>query len=126
MSPESMETPYQSATRLLVALDELLGEETALIRTMDFVEAVAVRERTAPLVERLCSLAADADVMRLQPRVYALLERWSQNHHFIENQLVRLQAELSRVSEARQRLRRVVPVYIGSAVPTESRLNTAA
>ncbi len=126
MSPDRMETPFKSATRLLVALDELVGEETALIRTMDFVEAVAVRERTAPLVELLCSLAADAEVMRLQPRVHALLERWSQNHHFLETQLVRLQAELNRVTEARLRLRRVVPAYIGSAAAPESRLNTAA
>ncbi len=126
MLPDRMETPFQSATRLLVALDELLGEETALIRTMDFVEAVAVRERTAPLVDLLCSLAADSEVVRLQPRVHMLLQRWSQNHHFLETQLVRLQAELSRVSEARQRLRRVVPVYAGPAVLPESRLNTAA
>ncbi len=121
-----MEPPFQSATRLLVALDELLGEETALIRTMDFVEAVAVRERMAPIVELLCSLAADPEVVRLQPRVQTLLGRWSQNHHFLENQLVRLQAELNRVTEARLRLRRVVPAYIGSAAASESRLNTAA
>ncbi len=121
-----MESSLQKANRLLVALDELVQEEITLIRTMDFVEAVAVRERSAPLVELLCSLADDPFVAGLHPRVQALLERWSQNHHFLETQLVRLQAELDRVAEARRRLRRVVPAYIRPQPVTESRLNTAA
>lgn len=121
-----MESPGHTATRLLVALEELVGEETALIRTMDFIEAVGVRERTAPLVARLCELAADPEVLQLQPRAQSLLTRWGQNHHFLEAQLARLQAELSRVTEARMRLRRVVPVYGSATVAPESRLNTAA
>lgn len=121
-----METPVQTASRLLIALDELVQEEIALIRTMDFVEAVGVRERTAPLVEMLCSLAEDPQVAGLQAKVTALLDRWSQNHHFLETQLARLQIELNRVNEARLRLRRVVPAYIRHGVVPESRLNTAA
>ncbi|MDQ5978498.1 MAG: hypothetical protein QG602_1472 [Verrucomicrobiota bacterium] len=121
-----METPFQTATRLLTALDELVREEITLIRTMDFVEAVGIRERTGPLVEKLCSLAEDPAVAALQPRVRVLLDRWSQNHHFLETQLVRLQAELGRVNEARGRLRRVVPAYLRPGFAAESRLNTAA
>jgi hypothetical protein len=121
-----METPGQTATRLLAALEEMVREEATLIRTMDFVEAVGVRERTAPLVEKLCSLAADPEVMRLRPRVSALLERWGQNHHFLDTQLLRLQGELNRVTEARGRLRRLVPAYLSPAMAVESRLNTAA
>lgn len=121
-----METPGQSATRLLTALEELVMEETTLIRTMDFVEAVEVRERSNPLVERLCALAIDHEVSAMWPRVSALLARWSQNHHFLDAQLARLQGELNRVTEARRRLRRVVPAYVGAATVPESRLNTAA
>lgn len=121
-----METPFQTATRLLTALEELTAQETLLIRTMDFVEAVTVRERAAPLVEKLCSLAAVPEVAALRPRVNGLLDRCGQNHHFLDTQLARLQGELTRVNEARGRLRRVAPVYGTPAIATQSRLNTAA
>lgn len=124
-----METPFATATRLLAALEELIAEETTLIRTMDFVEAVEARERAAPLVDGLCALADDPSVLTLRPRLDALLERSGQNYHFLSNQLERLQAELTRVNEACGRMRRVAPVYktVRSAAPHgESRLNTAA
>lgn len=121
-----METPFQSANRMLTALEELVMEETTLIHTMDFVEAVDVRERSGPLVEKLCALAAYPEVAGVRPRVAALLERWGQNHHFLDMQLTRLQGELNRVTEARGRLRRVVPAYLGRSVAPEARLNTAA
>jgi hypothetical protein len=122
-----METPLATATRLLTALEELVMQEAILIRTMDFVEAVEVRERTAPLVEKLCALAPDPAVAALRPRIDGLLERCGQNYHFLDGQLTRLQGELDRVTEARGRLRRVAPAYTaGRGTPAESRLNTAA
>lgn len=121
-----MQTPFHTANRLLTALEELVMEETTLIRTMDFIEAVTVREQSGPLVEKLCALAGDAGVAGLRPRVMALLDRWGQNHHFLDQQLERLQGELNRVNEARGRLRRVVPAYLGQTVASVPRLNTAA
>jgi len=121
-----METPFHAANRLLLALEELGGEETLLIRTMDFVEAVAVQERAAPLLEKLCSLAGAPGVEALRPRLDALLDRSGQNHHFLDAQLTRIQSELTRVNEARGRLRRVAPAYGQAPALTQSRLNTAA
>jgi len=120
-----MESPLTTAQRLLTALEELVMQETVLIRTMDFVEAVEVRERAAPLVTRLCALAEDPAVQTLVPRVGDLLDRCSQNHHFLDTQLQRLQVELDRVGAARNRLRKLAPVYRGGT-SAESRLNTAA
>jgi len=120
-----METPIETAQRLLTALEELVMQETLLTRTMDFVEAVEVRERAAPLVTRLCALAEDPVVTALRPRVAGLLDRCSQNYHFLDTQLQRLQGELDRVNSARGRLRKMAPAY-RSGVPAESRLNTAA
>lgn len=119
-----METPLQTAVRLLGALEELVAQETHLLRTMDFVEAVDVQERAGPLVKLLCALAPDPTVAELRPRVTTLLERREQNYHFLDIQLTRLQGELRRVTEARGRLNRVATY--GSARPPESRLNTAA
>ncbi len=121
-----MTTPLETATRLLAALEELVMQETLLIRTLDFVAAVELQERVAPLVEKLCVLAADPAVAPLQERAAGLLARRAQNHHFLDTQLNRLQGELERVTEARSRLRRVAPVYRGGGAATESRLNTAA
>ena len=120
-----MAAPRETAQRLLTALEELVMQESLLIRTMDFVEAVEVRERAAPLVAQLCALAEDPLVTALQPRVAGLLDRCSQNHHFLDTQLQRLQVELDRVTAARNRLRQMAPVYRGGAL-AESRLNTAA
>jgi len=125
-----METPLAAATRLTIALEELVMEETILVRTMDFSAAVEVRDRAAPLVEKLCELAGAPEVQSLRPRVSALLHRCDQNHQFIEEHRVKLQSELNRVTEARGRLRVFAPAY-GSpyaarpATP-DSRLNTAA
>jgi len=121
-----MATPLATAERLLTALEELVMQETLLIRTMDFVEAVDVRERSAPLVAELCALAEDPAVRQLRPRVDGLLDRCSQNHHFLDGQLLRLQGELDRVTTARGRLRGVAPAYRSGGVVNESRLNTAA
>lgn len=122
-----METPLATATRLLSALEDLITQETVLIRTMDFIDAVQVRERAAPFVEKLCELAPLPAVETLRPRIDGLLERSSQNYHFLEGQLTKLQHELNRVGEARGRLRSVAPAYkLGRTVTAESRLNTAA
>jgi hypothetical protein len=122
-----METPPATAHRLLAALEELVTLETMLLRTMDFVEAVQVREQMAPIVEELCALAADPAVRALQPRVDTLLRYGAQNYHFLDGQLARMQEELSRVAEARGRLRHVAPAYGTTRAATgESRLNAAA
>jgi hypothetical protein len=121
-----METPLETATRLLAALEELVMQETLLIRTMEFVEAVEVQERAGPLVEKLCSLVVDPTVIQLRPRAAELLERCNQNYHFLDTQMIRLQGELDRVTEARNRLRRVAPVYRTAGAAAQSRLNTAA
>ena len=99
-------------------------QETVLIRTLEFTEAVGVRERAAPLVEKLCQLAEDPVVAALRPRLDGLLERSAQNHHFLETQLGRLQDELNRVTDARNRLRQVAPAYRPvNAGRRQSRLN---
>lgn len=122
-----METPLQTASRLLTALVELVGQAGVCIRTMDFVEAVEIQERAAPLVERLCDLADHPEVQALRPRVIGLLERYEQNHHFLDTQLARLQEELGRINGARGRLRRMAPAYArGNPAGLAARLNTAA
>ena len=122
-----METPAQTAVRLLAALEDLALREQANLRNLDLVEAVEMIERAAPLVERLAELAADPAVATLRPRVEAFLEQRRQSAALIDAHLARLQSELRRVDEARQRLARVAPVYSPKTILSRpSRLSTAA
>jgi hypothetical protein len=121
-----METPLQTATRLLAALEDLTAQESILLRTLDFVDAVAVQERAAPLVDQLSALAIHPEVSSLRPKVLGLVERRQQSRHFLDAQLGRLQSELRRIDEARSRLARVAPVYVGAPRTVNSKLNTAA
>lgn len=123
-----METPLQTATRLISALEELVAQESANLRNLDLVEAVQVTERAAPLVLKLGELAADPGVAPLRPRVEALIIQRQQSTQMLDAHLARMQSELRRIDEARARLSRVAPAY-GSAPAAPrsvSRLNTAA
>jgi hypothetical protein len=121
-----METPYQAACRLLVALEQLAGEESANLRNLDLVEAVQAIERAAPLVERLVELADDPTVQALRPQIEILLRQRQQSAGLIDAHLARLQSEMRRVDEARARLTKVVPAYGSSLGRMQTRLNTAA
>lgn len=122
-----METPVETATRLLVALDDLALQEGALLRSLDVVEAVQVAERAAPLVEKLCALSNDPGLTQLRPRIMDLVQQRRCNATLLDAHLARLQSELRRIDEARTRLARVAPVYGSeSGASASSRLNTAA
>ena len=121
-----METPLQTAARLLAALEDLTAQESVLLRTLDFVDAVAVQERAAPLVDQLTALAIHPEVISLRAKVAKLVERRLQSRHFLDTELGRLQSELRRIDEARTRLSRVAPAYVTVPRTVESKLNTAA
>jgi hypothetical protein len=122
-----METPLQTAARLLTALEDLTAQESVLLRTLDFVDAVSVQERAAPLVDQLTALAIHPEVVTLRSKVTAIVERRQQSRHFLDAQLGRLQSELRRIDEARTRLARVAPAYVVTPQRVmESKLNTAA
>ena len=121
-----METPFQAASRLLAALEEMAAEEAANLRNLDLVEAVQVIERAAPLVARLVELADEPEVDRLRPRIEVLLRQRRQSAALIDAHLARLQAEMRRVDEARARLTKVAPAYGIHAARMQARLNTAA
>jgi hypothetical protein len=123
-----MSTPFQTAQRLLSALEDLASQESVLLRSLDLIEAVQISERAAPLVERLCAIIAESpEVAPLRPRVEELVAQRRRSAVLLDSHLERLQGELRRIDEARTRLARVAPVYGGGTTPPlESRLNTAA
>ncbi|MBI2517604.1 MAG: hypothetical protein HYV95_11940 [Opitutae bacterium] len=121
-----METPLQTAKRLITALEELVAQEAANLRNLDLVEAVQVTERAAPLVQKLGELANEPGVAPLRPRVEALIIQRQQSTQMLDSHLARMQSELRRIDEARARLSKVAPAYGSGGAPAVSRLNTAA
>ncbi len=122
-----METPLQTAGRMIAALEEFARQESVLLRSLDLVEAVQISERAAPLIQKLCELTAFPEVAALRPRVEELVAFRRRQTSLLDAHLARLQSELRRIDEARLRLTRVAPAYGGfNSLASESRLNTAA
>jgi len=122
-----MAATHDTACRLLSALEEFVLQEEILLREQAFVEIADLREYAAPVVEKLCELAAEFtvdSVFRL--RLEDLLHRSGQNFRLLTSELTRRQEELLRVGEALGRLRRMAPAYKGVRSAHESRLNAAA
>lgn len=120
-----METPLQTATRLLKALEELVEQEAAAMREYDLASALGVTERAAPLVDKLLQLSGKPEVATLRPQVETLLVRRRQTAQHIDTQLVRLRTELGQADRARVRISRVAPAYGRAVLSVESRLNAA-
>jgi hypothetical protein len=120
-----METPLKTAQRLLVALEDLVSQESVLLRSTNYLEAVTIQERAGPLVHELARLADQPGVAALKPRVDALMEIRMESWHYIDANLNRMQQELARIKEARVRLARIAPVYGANGI-RRNRLNAAA
>lgn len=121
-----MESPEQTAVRLLAVLEEMVEQEAALFRAGTIEDAVGLQLRAAPLVERLGQLAAVPEVTVLRPRVAALLARRQQSSECLQGRIDRTGAEIRRIEGARSRLAQVAPAYAGApGFPASSRLNAA-
>lgn len=107
-----MATPLATATRLLAALEELVAEETLLLRAAEYVDAVGLRERAGPLVDALCGLAPEFSpdsVFRL--RLEDLLDQGEKNQRLLASELERTHEEVARIGQALVRLRRTASGY---------------
>ncbi len=117
-----METPGQKASRLLVALDELVAQEGMYLRAGYFDLAVETRERAEPLVQELVAMADLAGVSDYQPRVRALLECSDRHAAFIQEKLTELGTEIRRTDQALHLAHHMVPAYARSDTAVVPRL----
>lgn len=119
----------ERARRILSALDDLVGQESVLLRSLDLVEALQIAERCSPLVDELCQLASEPEAHEIRENVAALLQKRQRNATLLESHLQRVQEEIRRIEDARRKLARTVPAYrkteSGRSGP-ERNLNTAA
>jgi len=113
-----MESPPRKFTRLLTALDELVGQEAATLAARDYAAVGEIQRRAEPLVAGLAALGAEAADETARARVAALLARRQHSLDFLETQLATARAELLAVQESARRVAQIAPVYVraGSGV----------
>ncbi len=107
-----METPFQCASRLLVALDELVAREGVYLRAGSFELAAKVRESAGPVVGRLVELSHFPEVAAMRARVMAIVERSRQHSLILEEKMTEFRAEMRRTDQARQRTSQLAPAYV--------------
>lgn len=107
-----VETPFQCAARLLIALDELVAQEGNYLRAGSFVLAAGVRARTEPVVSRLVELSQSPGVPELRGKVAAIVERSSRHAAILEEKIAEFRAEIRRIDQARHRTNQLAPAYV--------------
>lgn len=118
-----MATPAQTGLRLADSLEDLVTQEAVLLRAADYPGAIAVQERSAPLVARLAELAAGADPA-LHARVRAIIALRAQTMARFDADLVRVRGELAALQTSERQVARVGPAYVTKAAP-RSRIQVA-
>jgi hypothetical protein len=107
-----VETPFQCASRLLVALDELVGQEGMYLRASSFELAAGMRNRTEPIVARLVDLAHFPGVAELRSKVVSIVERSARHSAILEEKMTEFRAEIRRTDQARHRTNQLAPAYV--------------
>ena len=121
-----MTPSQQTALRVMVSLEEFTEQQSFAIRVGNCIHAVELQSRAAPLVAKLCDLAAhEPGVSQLiGPRVDAVLAARAKMQADLAGRRRQLTQERKRIAEARQRLRALAPAY-GAWFSPAKRLNAA-
>ncbi len=106
-----METPAQTCTRLLAALEDFAAQETAVLAARDFAEFARIQRRAAPLVELLGRRGPAIADSAFRARVRGLLERRRQTDDHLGVEIARAKEELQRTRESEQRVAQISSVY---------------
>jgi hypothetical protein len=118
-------TALKTALRLLRALEDLVAQEGVLLRSRDYAQAAATRERINPLVVELCAIGNRGHLSSLAARINDLLERRREHLSGLAVRREALGRERLRLAAARERLRQM-RLYRPSLAPRRTnRLNAA-
>ncbi len=123
-----METPAQTVSRLLKALEELTSAEHGLLDAGAFHDAHLVQERELPLVAKIAELMAQPNLLaQLSPdavaRARKLIKAQAQQLDQLTHNLQETRARLDAISAAEKRAQLLAPAYrnsTGTTPPTSS------
>ena len=117
-----MNSLAQTFARLLTALEDLLTQEAVLLQVADYPGVLALQQRSAPLVDRLASLAAHADAA-VRRRVAAVVARRAEAMELLAAEITRTRVELSDMQASQHRAARIAPVYGSTPAPHAGKLS---
>ena len=117
-----METYVQRSTRLVDALEDLVADETAALRTRDFAAAATIAWRAAPVVEWR---VAHASVITpgLRERLARVHANRAANVEFLETEIGQTRESLQQLGASRRRVAQIAPIYGGRAAVQSARLS---
>jgi hypothetical protein len=111
-----METPGESALRLLTAVETLAAEEEIAIRSSAIVDTIQIQERLEPLLSRLVELCTSNELpprlrLLLPPRVASVRTRRQASQQLLEASAAAARVSLAKLEVARQQLGNMRSVY---------------
>lgn len=106
-----METPAQTCSRLMTALEELAAQEEAAVRTSDFAAAMEIQGRAEPLVGHLAAHGPAIADHTLRTRVWSFLRRRAQTEEVLAAKISEAREEMQRTRAGQHRAARMAPVY---------------
>jgi len=111
-----MESAHQTIDRLLGALEALTEEERHLLGTGAFPEAIAIQERSRPLVDKIAELMltpglANSLEPRVQMRAQDMLSAQLAQIRKLDEEMEKYRQQLQVIQSAQSRAQRVRPIY---------------
>jgi len=111
-----METAPQTIGRLLGALESLTEQERHLIETGSYEEAIAIQERSRPLVDKIAEMmmipgVANSLEESVQMRAQDLLSAQLAQIRRLSDHMEQAQHQLEIIKSAQSRAQRVRPIY---------------
>ena len=111
-----MESAQQTVSRLLGALETLTEEERHLLETGAYPEAIAVQERSRPLVDKIAELMlipglASSLEQSVQMRAQDMLSAQLAQIKKLDQQMEKTRQQLQEIHSAQSRAQRVRPIY---------------
>ena len=110
-----MQAPQQRCARLIAALEDLVAQEAAALRTGNYTDASAIEDRCAPLVDDLVAHADEILEETLRERLRALNGVRARSSELLGEEIARMRGELDQTEVAQRRAAAFAPVYGGRA-----------
>ncbi len=111
-----METPAQTVTRLLQALEELSGTEYCLLGAGAYHDAHVIQERELPIVTKIAELLAQPNLLaQLSPETIArarqLIKAQTQQLDQLTRSMHETRAQIDAINAAEKRVKKLTPTY---------------
>ncbi len=111
-----METPAQTVTRLLQALEELSGTEHSLLGAGAYHDAHVIQERELPIVTKIAELLAQPNLLaQLSPETIArarqLIKAQTQQLDQLTRSMHETRAQIDAINAAEKRVKKLTPTY---------------